>query len=316
MMTATHKVLLGGIAGLLMLGAGLEASAEDSIATAPTIYALNTEGATPVTFDELLDELSDYDVVFLGEEHGEAQIHAMQLAILSGLYERSCDVALSMEQFERDVQPLLDRYLAGSSSEADFLAAARPWPNYHEDYRPLVEFAREHGLAVAASNIPRPLASRVFKEGFEATFFALSEEERGWAATDFYFDQDGYYDNFMTLMGAMAADHGGGMDEASLWPMFQAQAVKDDTMAESIAALRRNSCALVVHTNGNFHSDYSLGTVSRYALRRPVDRVAVVTMRTTASLDSALATPHGYRPVADYLIVVDAEPAAEPVAGR
>ena len=56
-----------------------------------------------------------------------------------------------------DIQPILDRYLSGAISEAAFLKASRPWPNYAADYRPVVEFAREHHWRVIAANVPRPI---------------------------------------------------------------------------------------------------------------------------------------------------------------
>ena len=45
-------------------------------------------------------------------------------------------VALSLEFFQRDAQPILDEYLAGLITEKAFLAASRPWPRYQTDYRP------------------------------------------------------------------------------------------------------------------------------------------------------------------------------------
>jgi hypothetical protein len=39
-------------------------------------------------------------------------------------------LVLSLEMFERDVQPVLDEYVAGSATLADLMRDARPWPNY------------------------------------------------------------------------------------------------------------------------------------------------------------------------------------------
>jgi hypothetical protein len=39
-------------------------------------------------------------------------------------------LVLSLEMFERDVQPVLDEYLAGSATLADLMRDARPWPNH------------------------------------------------------------------------------------------------------------------------------------------------------------------------------------------
>lgn len=73
-------------------------------------------------------ELARADVVFLGEQHDDPGTHAMQRAILEAVSRRRPDMILTMEMFERDVQPALDRYLAGETAEEALLAAARPWP--------------------------------------------------------------------------------------------------------------------------------------------------------------------------------------------
>src|ERR1044072_5749212 len=80
-----------------------------------------------VSFDAMLDSLAKADVVFIGEQHDHAQGHALELAIFKGLADRRQRVALAMEMFERDVQPILDEYLRGLISESSFTAAARPW---------------------------------------------------------------------------------------------------------------------------------------------------------------------------------------------
>ena len=85
--------------------------------------------------------------------------------MLEGLARRRLPVILSLEMFERDVQPALDAYLAGTVPEEEFLKGARPWPRYATDYRALVEIARAHGWPVVAANVPRRIAADVAKSG-------------------------------------------------------------------------------------------------------------------------------------------------------
>src|SRR5439155_26773523 len=74
-------------------------------------------------------------------------------------------VALALEMFERDVQDVLDEYVSALIVEQHFKDASRPWKNYVQDYRPLVEFARANKLAVLASNAPRRYVNRVGRLG-------------------------------------------------------------------------------------------------------------------------------------------------------
>lgn len=110
---------------------------------------------------------------------------------------------VSLEMFERDVQPLLDQYLAGTISEANFLAGSRPWDRYTTDYRPMVELARVHGWPVVASNIPRPLASGVSRRGL-ATFDTLNARDKRYVAREHNCPRDRYYDLFAEAMVVMA----------------------------------------------------------------------------------------------------------------
>jgi len=66
------------------------------------------------------------------------------------------------------------------------------------------------------------------------------------------------------------------MDAAMVRRFFDAQCVRDATMAESIARAL-DAGRFVLHINGGFHSDAGLGTVQRLLWLRPLGtRVAVV----------------------------------------
>lgn len=273
-----------------------------------------------IPFELLLDKLEGADVVFLGEYHGDFYSHKMQLEIMAEMHKRNNGaLRLTMEQFERDVQPVLDSFFSGNIDEEQFMADSRPWPNYDPDYRRLVEFSRNHGMQVTAANIPRPLASRVAKEGFDIAWDGYTDEERRWVAETVNREKDLYWDNFFGLMGG---GHGQGMAEETVFNYFSAQCIKDDTMAESIARAREvEPLRSVVHTNGSFHSDYRLGTVSRLINRRPDDKVIVVAIRPAHSWSRATLNEETLEyggadvPVADYIVYVEPKVEEETEAG-
>ena len=232
-----------------------------------------------IPFAQMADEAAKADVVFFGEQHDDDETHRAELALLTAIGERRREVILSLEMFERDVQPLLDAYLAGRISEDNFRAQSRPWPNYAADYRPLVELAKAKGWPVIASNVPRRLASIVSRRGLPA-IDSLAAAERAFVARDLQCPKDRYYDNFVAVMGGA---HGGTSAPAvpGARPMtdlfYESQCVKDETMAEAIAEARAKSGgAVVLHVTGAFHSDFGLGTVSRVARRLPSERTVVV----------------------------------------
>ena len=214
-----------------------------------------------------------------------------------------------------------------------FSKAARPWPRYTNDYRPLVEFARAHRWPVLASNVPRPLAAKVSKQGIEAAR-AVPEAERGWVAAEFKCPFDDYYKRFVEVM---AQGHPTGKEsksaasqEAESKPpskeeeeanrvmterFYFAQCVKDETMAESIARqleTKSEARSLVVHFNGAFHSDYRLGTAARVVRRAPQANVKVVSVVPVDDLDRIKIDDYGNR--GDYLLFVLKPAEAKPVS--
>ena len=234
------------------------------------VLSLIFSGATgeKVAVTDLVHELSSRDVVFLGEEHDNTEGHRLQLQVVKGLHGARPDLVISLEMFERDVQGVLDDYLRGRIDEATFLEHSRPWNNYAGHYRPVVEYAREHGLDVIAGNAPRRSARKVAQGGGDPS----AHVARSTTAS-----KDRYWELFKDAM----KDHPGEVPEKALERMYAAQCMKDDTMAESIADYlqgRPHRKPMVVHLCGKFHSDYGLGTVARLLRRRPLTSVGVVTM--------------------------------------
>lgn len=265
-----------------------------AVATASPVYVpervYDTRRNAFTDFEAMLADLARADVVTVGEQHDDPNTHRLEAAILDGLLRRKVAVTLSLEMFERDVQGMLDAYLAGSLTEPDFLKQSRPWPRYATDYRPLVEMARENRWAVVAANVPRRIASGVAKTG-QAALDALPPDERTLAAAELKCPRDAYFDRFAATMSGHPVP---GQDATATAEMteryYRSQCVKDETMAESIAGAfekQGGRPGTIVHYNGAFHSDFGLGTAERVRRRLPGRRVVVVSVLPVADLDTA-----------------------------
>jgi uncharacterized iron-regulated protein len=255
----------------------------------------------------MADALARHDVVFVGEQHDDPATHRFEAALLQALGERRRDVLLSLEMFERDVQPLLDEHVTGRAADPVFLAGSRPWRNY-ADYQPLVRLAAARRWPVLAANVPRPLASAVSRGGWAALDTVPHSGWRLFAARRECAPEGEYFRRFGEAMGGMGG-HGAATDtaaaRATLVRFYQAQCLKDETMAESIVRARQAWPGwMVVHYNGAFHSDHRLGTVERLTRRLPDARVAVVAVVPVP--DVAAADPAAYAGRGDYLVFVPA----------
>ena len=163
-----RRSLLTLLVALLVLPATAQPAADTS--DTPRFRVYTAEGLPAALYDVVM-AMDSADVVFVGEQHNDPVAHELQQSLLMqafDTYSEERPVTLALEMFETDVQPVLDEYLAGLIQERHFLDAARPWNNYAGDYRPLIEFAREHGLPVIAANAPRRYVNRVSRLGSDA----------------------------------------------------------------------------------------------------------------------------------------------------
>ena len=272
----------------------------------PGVRAVEVSSARDLDFAALVGRIANADVVFFGEQHDDPETHRVEFGLLDALGRTGRPVVLSLEMFERDAQTGLNDYLAGRVSESDFLARSRPWDRYVTDYRPMVELAKAKGWPVVAANVPRPMASAVGRKGL-AALDTLTPAERTWAARDIQCPEDAYRTRFMETMrghsaGGAPSSPGDTLPSAVATRFYLAQCIKDETMAESIVAVREHAPrdAIVVHYDGAFHSDYRQGTVDR--VRRRAQNLRLVVITAVPVVDPSTDTLADHAGRADYII--------------
>lgn len=280
---------------------------------APESRIFDVRARRYVDFRAFADAAAKADVVFFGEQHDNPATHRAELALLAAVGARRSNVVVSLEMFDRDVQPVLDAYLAGQIAESVFVATSRAWPRYNTDYRALVELARAHGWTVVASNPPRRIATAVSRAGLGA-LDTMPARDRAMVARELSCPRDKYYERFAESMKGHSA--GGGpasaRDSADAVAVtnrfYEAQCIKDETMGESIAAahVRAGMGAIVLHFNGAFHTDMGLGTTARARRRMPNARTLLVTA--VPMDDVARADAAAFADRADYVILAPKPP--------
>src|SRR5262245_47938740 len=267
-----------------MTGVLLSAAAPPVLNDLTSFALMRSDAPTPtvITVDEAADALKEFDVIFFGEFHDHAGNHLAEMQLFSALHARVPALSLSLEQFERDVQTVLDDYIADKIGEDALKRRGRAWSNYDEAYRPLVEFAKENRLPVIAANAPASFVRCVGQDGPDALSRA-TPERRGFAAAELHLNTGPYKDKFIRFLredplhGASETDKSNGAPTPAEERSFAAQVTRDDTMAESIFLhLQRNPGRKVVHVTGNFHVEGFLGTAERLTMRAPQLKVAVV----------------------------------------
>ncbi|EJE8153831.1 ChaN family lipoprotein [Vibrio alginolyticus] len=231
-------------------------------------YQLYTPSGEHIALSKLPIELQQADVILIGEWHTHAGVHRFQTDMLKQLTSYDRSLALSMEQFTRDKQPVVDAYLRGEIGEQYLMKQANAWPNYESDYRPLVEFAKQKNLPVIAANAPKSIVRCIGRQGLDY-INKLDDDQRMFIAQAINTGSSPYKEKFMASM------HHGKPEQTE--KQFAAQVTWDETMAESIVSyLDDNPGAQVVHVAGKFHIEQGLGTAASILSRNPSLKVVVI----------------------------------------
>jgi uncharacterized iron-regulated protein len=273
--------------------------------TADHFRVYRTDGQ-PSTLAEIVKAMADSDAVMLGETHDDPVAHYLEAELLRLAYEGHASkrpLVLSLEMFERDVQTVLDEYLTSLIPETHFLRSSRPWDNYQRDYRPMIEYAKEHKFPVIAANAPRRYVNRVTRLGM-ASLDALSPQAKSWLPPLPYADASpAYVEKFRNLMkqmpGAAAAT-----PSTTPGPALASQSLWDASMAHAISEqLKLRKDALVIHVNGKFHSEERLGIPDHLSRYRPNTRMLIVTMVVASGYPELEIT--GQTKLGDFVIFTD-----------
>ena len=308
---------------LVLLGQPLARSADFAHRCALWVDPYRGE---PIDFQEVTDDLASVRVVYLAEAHSLQRHHDLQVSILRNLAQRGKPLVLALEQLERYQQPHLDRYNRG---EIDFdkLAGLTDWENRwlgHDQYRTLVEAARQLNIPVLALNARAETVRQVFRAGGVEK---LDKTTRALLPQDMVLEDPPYERLLnMQLMVHMA------VDEQRLRPMREAQITRDETMAATLADYllsdegKDRSAAVVCGTG---HVAYGHGIPSRVRRRMPdvTDRIVVPSQSGDVQLsDAEMAATRDVkitleqlremgRPIGDYLHVTAEKPSNNSGAG-
>lgn len=224
-------------------------------------------GTTQLTRLEILQELKQADVVYLGETHDRLADHQAQLNILQALYQQNRKIAIAMEMFQRPFQEAIDQYLAGNITEAQLIEQTeyeQRWGFPWDYYAPLLRFAKINQLPVLALNTPTEVSRQVARNGLES----LTVAERQYIPPLAEIRTDNAEYRQMVQQAYEQHHQAGHGNSSSFERFFTVQVLWDETMADTIAQfLQANPDYQVVVLAGKGHIVYGYGIPSRVARR-------------------------------------------------
>ncbi len=231
-------------------------------------------------FDELMLRLAPMRAVYVGESHNNDHHHDLQLRVVKAMYAQNPNLVVGMEMFQRPYQEGLDRFLAGETDETTFLKETEYFSRWKWDYRyyrPILLFARDHGIKVIALNSPAEVNRKVSRGG---GLEAITEADREFVAKEIDLTIEAHREAVMGIFGGHPM--GPDFDEDAF---YASQCVWEDTMAESAArALEANPGHRIVVLAGNFHTQ-------RFSIPLRAERRGAKPYSIVAGVDLDLSRP-------------------------
>ncbi|MFH1934566.1 MAG: ChaN family lipoprotein [Pseudomonadota bacterium] len=244
-----------------------------------------------ISFDQLIDQVGPRRLIFIGEVHNNPEHHLIQVQILQALMSRYAPRTVAMEFFNKTQQPVLDRYMDGSPTEATetvFLKDVgwdKNWAYTYHFYRPLLLMTKEKGRKILAINAPNNIVKKVARSGLSS----LDPSERNQLASHINLKNESH----RTYLRKIYEKHTH-QDLKRFDFFYQAQCVWEDTMAENIAKyLSKNKEKLVVLA-GNGHIINKYGIPNRTLSRIKIPMATILLQPLTGPLNIE-------RKMADYI---------------
>lgn len=261
MRTIFFGVVLGlsvvsGAAELDLLPLGDESRAHE-LGFAESGSFFDTTRRSAVEIEELTSRLAEADVVLLGEEHTAMDQKILHARLVEGMAATGRKIVLAMEFFQRSDDAVLEQWVRGEIDERELLEATGWYERggYRwEYYRPVMEVARAHKMAVIGANVSRDIPRMVNRSGLEG----LSEEQ---AAEIGVVTTDGSPQH-RYLISRYFGDTVAMLPPGWFENMYAAQCLWDVVMARSILAEAAPDTTVVLVV-GSGHIAYGLGIPRR-----------------------------------------------------
>lgn len=184
-MTIRRPIARAALFAATFLGTALAHEGHEVPANPPQICLTAAAWAVPgaekpqaASTAAVIADMLKNQVVLLGEHHDEDDHHRWQLQTLTALHAQRPNLVLGFEMFPRRVQPVLDQWVAGNLTVAQFLERSewgKVWNMPAQLYLPLFEFARMNRIPMIALNVDDKLNKAIIDKGWDAVPESLRE---------------------------------------------------------------------------------------------------------------------------------------------
>ncbi len=127
-----------------------------------------------ISFKNLISEISNAQVIFIGELHSEKKHHNFQLSVIEALKNSKKNIAIGLEMFKQTDQKILDDWISGKIDDNSFIKSFYDnWGISWGLYKDIFLFARNNNIPLIGLNVPKEITRKVGRLGFQS----LTKEE-------------------------------------------------------------------------------------------------------------------------------------------
>jgi len=240
----------------VILGCGCAAPAKKTfIASQNRGYDAETllsgKTGTPVTYAEMLKDLEDSQIIYIGENHTDPVHHRIQLQVIQDLAALH-QTAVGLEMIDHAYQPVLDKWSEGELSEQAFLEKIQWYANWRYDfnlYRSIFDTVREKHLPLIGLNLPFHIPPKIAVGGIDNL---LAEDAAHLPQTITLTDPDHrtYIENIFNMHRLKGREN--------FEYFYAAQCTWEDSMAEAIARNLNPHKMIVLAGNGHIIKKFGI----------------------------------------------------------
>jgi len=200
-----------------------------------------------IPYEQMLDDLKNVSVIFVGEVHDRKADHQAELALIEALRKRVSALSVGFEMFTYESQSDLDKWTSGLLPVESFIPIYyKNWNFPWQLYSDILIYLRDSRTRAIGLNVPAEITRKVAASGFAS----LTREELGKLPSDVGCVVNEQYMQFIRRAYAMQG-HGGKQFQF----FCEAQMLWNQAMAHNaISYLKKNPDMKIVILTGNGHA--------------------------------------------------------------
>ena len=139
-------------------------------------YSLKT--ALCLNESQMVQALEPYQVIFIGDHHGEDNMHLKVANLITALSKRGTKVHLANEWFYPNDQEVLDKFVSSNLNETEFLKAIK-WKerlkyNKYSSFKPMYEAVKQNHGQLHGINLSKKERKKISKQSISV----MNKDER------------------------------------------------------------------------------------------------------------------------------------------